>query len=106
MNLMAPGERPQPMKCFLDCLRCYADCFERFITFLNKNAYIQIALTGKSFFPAAKDAWYLISTNVAKFGIVGGIGNIFSTIGKFFIAFVTTFLCYLIITRADAFKDK
>lgn len=27
-------------KCLLDCLSCVVACFERFIEFLNKNAYI------------------------------------------------------------------
>lgn len=27
-------------KCLLDCLSCLVGCFERFIEFLNKNAYI------------------------------------------------------------------
>lgn len=28
----------------IKCIQCYVLCFERFIEFLNKNAYIQIAL--------------------------------------------------------------
>jgi hypothetical protein len=56
-------------------------CFERFIKFLNKNAYIQIALTGKSFCYAAKDAFWLIIRNPGKFGLVATLGGIFILIG-------------------------
>ena len=31
-------------------LQCVVRCFERFIKFLNKNAYIQIAILGKIYF--------------------------------------------------------
>jgi hypothetical protein len=71
----------------IKCLQCYVACFERFIEFLNKNAYIQIALQGKSFCTAAKDAFSLIMSNMARFSIVGGIGNIFQAIGVVIIAF-------------------
>jgi len=56
-------------------------CFERFIKFLNKNAYIQIALTGKNFCMAAKDAFWLIIRNPGKFGLVSTLGGIFILIG-------------------------
>jgi len=56
-------------------------CFERFIKFLNKNAYIQISLTGKNFCLAAKDAFWLIVRNPGKFSLVTGLGGIFVTIG-------------------------
>jgi len=65
----------------LACLNCYMMCFERFIKFLNKNAYIQIALTGKSFCFAAKDAFWLIVRNPGKFAVVSGLGGIFILIG-------------------------
>jgi hypothetical protein len=63
-------------------------------------------LTGKSFIPAAKDGFYLIYTNPGKFAIVCGIGNIFTMIGKLFIAAFTTYVCYMIITRSDRYKDR
>lgn len=65
-------------KCILDCLSCLVACFERFIEFLNKNAYIQIALTSKSFCPAAKDAFESIWSNTMRYSLVAGIGSIFT----------------------------
>lgn len=64
-------------KCILNCLSCVMACFERFIRFLTRNAYIQIALTGKSFCPAAKDAFETIWANTARYSLVGGIGGAF-----------------------------
>jgi len=73
-------------------------CFQRFIEFLNKNAYIQIALTGKNFCTAAYDAFWLIARNPAKFGIMASLGSLFVLFGKMFIMGVSTVGGYIIIT--------
>mmetsp|Transcript_74645 Transcript_74645/g.112471 ORF Transcript_74645/g.112471 Transcript_74645/m.112471 type:complete len:140 (-) Transcript_74645:101-520(-) len=99
------GEPNAAVKFLLRCLHCYLHCFERFIRFLNRNAYIQISITGKNFCFAAKDAFFLILRNPAKFAIVGGIGNIFLFFGKFFIVFGATCISYLILTRVSYFSD-
>lgn len=83
----------------MDCLRCYAEYFERFIQFLNRNSYIQIAITGKSFCPAAKDAFWLIYTNPGRFSIIEGLGHIFLDIGKYFVAIATTASAYAVVTN-------
>lgn len=47
-------------KCFeycINCLRCFLECVERIVQFINKTAYIQIALRGKNFCNAAKDGF-------------------------------------------------
>jgi len=90
----------------LKCLQCYVACFERFIKFLNKNAYIQIALTGKNFCFAAKDAFFLILRNPIRFSVVGGIGSVFVLFGKVFVASITALAGFLVITRWDRFNDS
>lgn len=82
------------------------DCFERFIKFLNKNAYIQIAITGKNFCLAAKDAFWLIWTNPAKFGVIAAIGGVFIFIGRIFIACVTGLITYIILTRTSYYQEN
>eukprot|EP01017_Pseudomicrothorax_dubius_P041517 TRINITY_DN6650_c0_g3_i3.p1 TRINITY_DN6650_c0_g3~~TRINITY_DN6650_c0_g3_i3.p1 ORF type:complete len:295 (-),score=68.40 TRINITY_DN6650_c0_g3_i3:77-865(-) len=89
----------------LTCSQCLFDCLERFIKFLNKNAYIQIAIKGSNFCQAAKDAFALIWQNPIRFSVLAGIGSIFLFIGKIFIAFATTVCGYLIITRAERYKN-
>jgi len=81
----------------IKCVRCYVECFERFIEFLNKNAYIQIALTGKSFCSAAKDAFSLIMSNMARMAIVGNIGNIFAFLGFLIITLSGAMFTYYIL---------
>jgi hypothetical protein len=88
------------------CVECYVNCFERFIKFLDKNAYIQIALMGDSFCIAAKNAFVLILENAVRFAMLGAIGDIFKIIGKIFITLVSAYLGFLIITNFDPFQDE
>uniref|UniRef100_A0A8C3YF87 Choline transporter-like protein n=1 Tax=Catagonus wagneri TaxID=51154 RepID=A0A8C3YF87_9CETA len=46
------------LKC---CLRCCFWCLEKAVKFLNRNAYIMIAIYGKNFCRSAKDAFNLLS---------------------------------------------
>ena len=94
----AGGNNNKVTLCILKCLSCYMACFERFIEFLNKNAYIQIALTGKNFCCAAKDAFSLILSNLARFAILGPVGGTFKFIGVLIISGSGTAVCYLICT--------
>ena len=44
-------------------MRCCFWCLENFIKFINKNAFIMIAIYGKSFCASAKDAFLLLVDN-------------------------------------------
>ncbi len=94
------------IKYALCVLQSYLHCFERFIKFLNKNAYIQIAITGNSFCVAAKDAFFIILRNAFLFTIAAGLGEVFMTVGKVFICAFSTFACYTILTTSDIYEDK
>jgi hypothetical protein len=72
-------------------------CFERCIKFLNKNAYIQIALLGKNFCMSAWNAFMLIIRNAARIGVLAGIGFIVSLLGTVFIMLATGMSGYFIL---------
>lgn len=93
------------MKFLCACVGCYVACFERFIKFIDKHAYIQIALTGNGFCKSAKDAFEITLENAARFAALGSIGDIFAFIGKFFITTLSTLFGYLIITQSDEYKE-
>ena len=42
------------------CAVCCISCISGLIQWFNKYAYIEIALYGKSYIPAAKDTWRLM----------------------------------------------
>lgn len=81
------------------------ECFERFIKFLTRHAYIQTALSGKNFCSAAKEAMRLLWANVTRATLVSGLGGAFIFVGKMFVSVVTVIICYLILTNSDSFSD-
>mmetsp|Transcript_28845 Transcript_28845/g.51375 ORF Transcript_28845/g.51375 Transcript_28845/m.51375 type:complete len:642 (-) Transcript_28845:138-2063(-) len=96
----AGGEHSKIVKCLLNCLICYVNCFERFVKFLNKNAYIQIALHGTTFCTAAADAFFLILRNAGRFFTLGMIGGVFLFLGRWSVALLSAWFGYMIISRA------
>merc|ERR1712070_1331135 len=80
----------------LRAVQCCIWCFEKCLKYLNKNAYIQIALVGKGFCTSAKAAFFLISRNAARFGAVAVLGSIINWIGIIFGLSVDTMLqCFI-----------
>lgn len=85
---------------------CLLACFERIIKFINKNAYIQIAITSHCFCIACKDAFFLIFRNAFLFAIVAGIGEVFIWIGRVFITVVTIIGAFLVLEYYDEYKTN
>lgn len=96
-------------KCFeyvINCLRCCLACVERIVQFINKTAYIQIALRGKNFCNAAKDGFEIVWSNPLRYTIVAGVGEIIMFLGKLMIAAGTTIIFYCIITYVSSIKEN
>ena len=73
-------------------MRCCLACFDRFIRYLNRNAYIYMAISSEGFCSSALNAFILILKNSVKFGFVDGIADVFMFLAKFFISGLTTFV--------------
>ncbi|XP_028328456.1 choline transporter-like protein 5-A isoform X1 [Gouania willdenowi] len=54
----------------LCCLRCCFVCLEKFIRYVNRNAFIMMAIYGKNFCTSARDAFYLLMRNVLRVAVV------------------------------------
>lgn len=52
------------------------------------------------------NAFYLIVRNGMMFVIVGGLGQIFVGFGKWFIAFLTAGIGYIILTQVDYYNTR
>jgi choline transporter-like protein 2/4/5 len=86
-------------------MHCCFDCFERFVRFINNNAYIQIALTGKGFCTSAHESFYLMLRNAGRFTALAGVGSLILGLGKLFIAASSATISYLIVTHVEPFRD-
>nr|VZH98909.1 unnamed protein product [Spirometra erinaceieuropaei] len=69
-------------KGMLRCLGCCFWCLDKFLRFLNRNAYIIIAIYGYGFCRAAKDAFGLILRNVVRVFVVDKVTDFVLFVGK------------------------
>eukprot|EP01116_Phalansterium_solitarium_P004452 TRINITY_DN15472_c0_g1_i1.p1 TRINITY_DN15472_c0_g1~~TRINITY_DN15472_c0_g1_i1.p1 ORF type:complete len:628 (-),score=143.00 TRINITY_DN15472_c0_g1_i1:47-1930(-) len=75
------------LKFFFKLLKCCFYCLERFLKFINKNAYIMIAIKGKSFCTSARIAFEFIFANILRVGALTVISDFLFFLGKLFVSF-------------------
>ncbi|KAK6180571.1 hypothetical protein SNE40_012702 [Patella caerulea] len=76
------GKENPVAQVLLKMLSCCLWCFEKFLKFLNANAYIEIAIHGYSFCKAAKSAMSVIIKNVLRVAAVNCVGDFLLFVGK------------------------
>eukprot|EP00753_Platysulcus_tardus_P022702 PLAT9918.1.p2 GENE.PLAT9918.1~~PLAT9918.1.p2 ORF type:complete len:637 (+),score=345.23 PLAT9918.1:74-1912(+) len=100
----AEAEAPNRVTRAVLCIcACCLRCFERFMQFLNANAYIAISIWGDSFLGAAKRVFGLIARNVLRIGTLHIVGDIFLFLGKLAITAATTVIAWLLLTNDQLF---
>ncbi|XP_057714228.1 choline transporter-like protein 5-A isoform X2 [Corythoichthys intestinalis] len=70
----------------LCCLTCCFWCLEKFIRYMNTNAYIMIAIYGKNFFRSAQDAFFLLMRNMVRVAVVDRVTDFLLFLGKIMVA--------------------
>lgn len=75
-----PGSRVA--RAILCCCRCCMWCLEKFMRFVNRNAYIITAMYGSNFCSSAKDAFQLIMRNVLRIVAVDAVADFLLFLGK------------------------
>jgi len=69
------GSENAVAKAFLKAMQCCLWCLEKILKYLNKNAYIVIALTGKSFCPSAQQAVVILVSNALRVTALNTVGT-------------------------------
>jgi len=64
------------------CIQCLFSCLERIVKFIDRFAYIYIAMHGDSFCTSAKNCYNLISRNLFSAVIVDVLGDFVLFVGK------------------------
>ena len=93
-------------KCIISCLQCCIGCIGKYMEFINKHAYIQIALKGDSFCTAAWEGFALVVRNLGRFSALAAIGSLFTTIGTIFISVSSAIIGYFLITEVPYFSEQ
>ncbi|XP_015760153.1 PREDICTED: choline transporter-like protein 4 [Acropora digitifera] len=77
-----PGEQSEITKYLIKCLKCCFWCLEKFLKFLNKNAYIMVAIHGKNFCKSAKDAFFLLMRNIVRVVVLDKVTDFILFLGQ------------------------
>uniref|UniRef100_A0A4W3HV95 Choline transporter-like protein n=1 Tax=Callorhinchus milii TaxID=7868 RepID=A0A4W3HV95_CALMI len=93
------GAHNQFAKFVLCCMKCCFWCLERFIKFLNRNAYIMIAIYGKNFCTSAKEAFFLLMRNVVRVAVLDKVTDFLLFLGKLLIVGGVGVLAFFFFTR-------
>lgn len=88
------------------CMRCCLDCFERIVRFINKQAFIQIGLTGKSFCPAAKDGFCVVIGHPVEFALLAGLAQLFMWLGNVVIVGGTLLVSFAIMRNVPKIENN
>ncbi|KAJ3043032.1 hypothetical protein HDV00_005939 [Rhizophlyctis rosea] len=78
----------------LACVQCCLKCLEKLIKWINKNAYIEIAIRGRSFCTSASAAFSLLLRNVLRTIAVDWVGDFILFLAKIAITVATGVICY------------
>ncbi|XP_076001400.1 choline transporter-like protein 2 isoform X1 [Genypterus blacodes] len=79
------GAQNKFAKFMLKCMKCCFWCLEKCIKFLNRNAYIMIAIYGKSFCTSARDAFFLLMRNIIRVAVLDKVTDFLLFLGKLLI---------------------
>lgn len=86
-------------RCLMRCCKCCFWCLEKFLKFLNKNAYIMIAIYGKSFCTSAKEAFKLLMRNVVRVVVLDKVTDLLLLVGKLVIVGIVAVPTFLVFSR-------
>lgn len=70
------------VKALLCCCKCCFYCLEKFMKFINRNAYIMTAVYGKNFCWSAKEAFKLLFRNIARVFVLDKVTDFLLLLGK------------------------
>lgn len=75
--------------CGLRCCICCFYCLEKFIRYLNHNAYTVIAIDGSNFCKAAGTAFEVLTSHALQIATINSLGDFILFLGKCFVTAVT-----------------
>lgn len=82
------------IKIAMKIVQCCLWCLEKCLKFLSKNAYIMVAMKGKSFCKSAKDSLKIILSNIGQVGTVSMVTFLLLGAGKIAIALASTIIMF------------
>ena len=86
------------VRVLMKVVQCCLCILETVLKFITKNAYIFIALFGKSFCTSTKEVFTLLVTNFARIGTATAVSNLIILLGRILIVTISCFMCSTILS--------
>lgn len=84
--------------CLMCCCKCCLWCLEKFLKFINRNAYVYCAIYGKNFCVSAKNAFSLIMRNIARVVVLDKVTDFLLFIGKMVVVGIVGIASFFILS--------
>uniref|UniRef100_A0A8D0DC12 Choline transporter-like protein n=1 Tax=Sander lucioperca TaxID=283035 RepID=A0A8D0DC12_SANLU len=79
------GAQNKCTKFLLCCMKCCFWCLEKFVKFINRNAYIIVAIYGKNFCTSAREGFFLLMRNMVRVAVLDKVTDFLLFLGKLLI---------------------
>ena len=93
-KLKEKGADKPPVKVLLCLCKCCFWCLEKFMKFINRNAYILTAINGTNFCSSAKEAFGLILRNCVRVVVLDKVTDFLLFLGKLVVTSVVALLSF------------
>ncbi|KAM8848863.1 choline transporter-like protein 1 isoform 1-T1 [Synchiropus picturatus] len=97
MHNQLKGKENSCARCLLKSCICCLWCLERFLNYLNQNAYAATAINSSSFCTSARDAFVLLVENALRVATINAVGDFVLFLGKILIVTTTAFAGVLLL---------
>lgn len=95
----------QAAKTALEACSCCLWLVERFLAFLNRNAYTVVVIEGTDFCPSARIAFQTLMSNAIRVAAINSIGDFILFLGKLSVAALTAIVgIFLVRVRFTIYK--
>ena len=88
-------------KYIIKCVHCCLWCIEKCLKFINRNAYIEIAISGSSFCVSAQRAFHLLVRNALRVVAINSIGDLVLFVTKALISGLMVFFAFAWFEKID-----
>ena len=88
-------------KYILKCVHCCLWCVEKCLKFINRNAYIEIAISGHSFCTSAQRAFHILTRNALRVVAINSVGDLVLFVTKALISGLMVFFAFIWFQKID-----
>ncbi|RUS76954.1 hypothetical protein EGW08_015274 [Elysia chlorotica] len=106
LNRKLKGSENDVAKFIIKCLRCCFWCLEKFLRYINRNAYIVIAVHGRNFCSAAQHGFLLVMRNVLRAAILDKVCDFLMLVSKLLVTAASGAVAYFWFQNEVPFVDK